>query len=340
MSMNILIVRPDGIGDVLLSLPVATQLKRLMPGVTVGFLTSPLVAPLLDRHSDVDYVRTIRFTDPLKDLRRAFSEGVEAAVFLKPFRRLMWAAWRAGVPIRVATGYRWYSLLVNRPIYEHRSEFSKHESEYNVEMLKGLGLRPQPVTPPVLSLTETEGASGASRWSGVPSPRVVVHPGGISARRWRLEQYCDLVTTLTDGGYGVALTGSDQERTEFGKGLRTALPSGVADLMGKLSLRELMAVIANAHVVVSGATGPAHLAAALGIPTVTLFDPRRNNLPVRWKPLGTGVLLRPDVPTCEKCIGEACPYWDCLDRFTIAKVTSAIAKISETPSSALTVIHM
>ena len=338
--MNILIVRPDGIGDVLLSLPVATQLKRLMPGVTVGFLTSPLVAPLLDRHSDVDYVRTIRFTDPLKDLRRAFSEGVEAAVFLKPFRRLMWAAWRAGVPIRVATGYRWYSLLVNRPIYEHRSEFSKHESEYNVEMLKGLGLRPQPVTPPVLSLTETEGASGASRWSGVPSPRVVVHPGGISARRWRLEQYCDLVTTLTDGGYGVALTGSDQERTEFGKGLRTALPSGVADLMGKLSLRELMAVIANAHVVVSGATGPAHLAAALGIPTVTLFDPRRNNLPVRWKPLGTGVLLRPDVPTCEKCIGEACPYWDCLDRFTIAKVTSAIAKISETPSSALTVIHM
>lgn len=337
--MNVLIVRPDGIGDVLLSLPVATQLRRLVPGVTVGFLTSPTVAPLLDRHPDVDYVRTIRFTDPLKELRLAFSQEVEAAIFLKPFRRLMWAAWMAGVPIRVATGYRWYSLLANRPIYEHRSEFSKHESEYNVDMLKGLGLRPQPVSPPVLTLAETERATGASRWSGLPSPRVVVHPGGISARRWRLEQYRDLVTTLTDSGYGVALTGSDQERTEFGKGLRTALPSGVADLMGKLSLRELMSVIANAHVVVSGATGPAHLAAALGIPTVTLFDPRRNNLPVRWKPLGTGLLLRPDVPTCEKCIGEVCPYWDCLDRFTVAKVTSAIARVSETPS-ALTVVHM
>ncbi len=337
--MNVLIVRPDGIGDVLLSLPVATQLKRLVPGVTVGFLTSPTVAPLLDRHPDVDYVRTIRFTDSLKELRLAFSQGVEAAIFLKPFRRLMWAAWMAGVPIRVATGYRWYSLLANRLIYEHRSEFSKHESEYNVDMLEGLGLRPQPVSPPVLTLAETERAAGASRWSGLPSPRVVVHPGGISARRWRLEQYRDLVVTLTDRGYGVVLTGSDQERTEFGKGLRTALPSGVADLMGKLSLRELMSVIANAHVVVSGATGPAHLAAALSIPTVTLFDPRRNNLPVRWKPLGTGVLLRPDVPTCEKCIGEVCPYWDCLDRFTVAKVTSAIARVAETPS-ALTVVHM
>ena len=339
--MNVLIVRPDGIGDVLLSLPVATQLRRLVPGITVGFLTSPTVAPLLDRHPDVDYVRTIRLTDPLKELRRAFSQEVEAAIFLKPFRRLMWAAWAAGVSIRVATGYRWYSLLANRRIYEHRSEFSKHESEYNVDMLKGLGLRPQPVSPPVLALTEAERAAGASRWSGLPSPRVVVHPGGISARRWRQEQYRDLVSTLTSQGYGVMLTGSDLERIEFGKCLpsSTALPPGVADLMGKLSLRELMSVIANAHVVVSGATGPAHLAAALSIPTVTLFDPRRNNLPVRWKPLGTGVVLRPDVPTCEKCIGEVCPYWDCLDRFTVEKVASVISRISEVPS-ALTIVHV
>ena len=217
MSMNVLIVRPDGIGDVLLSLPVATQLRRLVPGITVGFLTSPTVAPLLDHHPDVDYVRTIRFTDPLKELRSAFSQGVEAAIFLKPFRRLMWAAWVAGVPIRVATRYRWYSPLANRHIYEHRSEFSKHESEYNVEMLKGLGLSPQSISPPVLTLTEAERAAGVSRWSGLPRPRVVIHPGGVSARRWRLEHYRDLVLTLTDRGYGVVLTGSDQERTEFRK---------------------------------------------------------------------------------------------------------------------------
>ncbi len=339
--MNVLIVRPDGIGDVMLSLPVATQLKQLVPGVTVGFLTSPIVAPLFDGHPDVDYVRTIRFTDSLKTSRLAFSQGVDAAIFLKPFRRLMWGAWVAGVPIRVATGYRWYSPLANRPIYEHRSEFSKHESEYNVEMLKGLGLRPQPVSPPVLTLTERERAAGASRWSGLPSPRVVVHPGGVSARRWRMEHYRDLVLTLSSQGAGVVLTGSEQERAEFRKVLSLSpLPSsGIVNLMGHLSLRELMAVIADAHVVVSGATGPAHLAAALGVPLVTLFDPRRNNLPVRWKPLGRGVLLRPDVPTCDKCIGAACSYWDCLDRFTVEKIASAITKVSDAPS-ALTVLHL
>ena len=340
MSMNVLIVRPDGIGDVLLSLPVATQLRQLVPGVRIGFLTSPTVASLLERHPDVDYVRTVRFTDPMQDLRRVFSQGVEAAIFLKPFRRLMWAAWVAGVPIRVATGYRWYSLLANRPIYEHRSEFSKHESEYNVAMLRGLGVRPKPVSPPTLTLTPNEQEAGASRWVALPRPRVVVHPGGFSARRWRLEHYRDLVSILIDRGYGVVLTGSEQERMEFQQVLPRSLHSGSADLMGKLSLRELMSVIASAHVVVSGATGPAHVAAALTIPTVALFDPRRNNLPVRWRPLGYGVLLRPDVPTCDKCIGEACSFWDCLDRFTVENVTTVISRVVNSSSSSLAVLHV
>lgn len=341
MPMNVLIVRPDGIGDVLLSLPVATQLRQLVPGVKVEFLTSPTVAPLLEHHPDVDGVRTIRLTDPLAELRRAFSQGVEVAVFLKPFRRLMWAAWLARVPIRIATGYRWYSLLANRRIYEHRSEFSKHESVYNVEMLRGLGLTPQTVQPPALFVTEHERAIGASYWANLPSPRVVVHPGALSARRWRPERYRDLAVKLAEIGYGVLLTGSESEQKQFEPYLLPApqIPAEIKNGMGQLSLRQLMAVIANAHVVVSGATGPAHMAAALGIPTVSLFDPRRNNLPVRWKPLGTGVVLRPDVPTCDKCIGEVCSYWDCLDRVTVDTVMAAVRQVIGT-ASALVVHHV
>ncbi len=339
MSINVLIVRPDGIGDVLLSLPVATQLRQLVPGVRVEFLTSPTVASLLEQHPDVDRVRTICLTDPLAELRRAFLQGVEVAVFLKPFRRLMWAAWLARVPIRIATGYRWYSFLSNRRIYEHRSEFSKHESAYNVEMLRGLGLTPQEVQPPRLFMTEHERTIGASGWANLPSPRVVVHPGGFSARRWRPEYYRDLAVELAQAGYGVMLTGSESEKKQFEANapLSTPIPPQIMNCMGQLSLRQLMAVIANAHVVVSGATGPAHMAAALEIPTVSLFDPRRNNLPVRWKPLGRGVVLRPDVPTCDKCIGEACSYWDCLDHFTVDKVATAIRQVIDAPS--VLVIH-
>ena len=338
--MNVLIVRPDGIGDVLLSLPVATQLRNLLPGVTIGFLSSPTVGPLLERHPDVDYVRTIRFTDSLNELRRAFSQGVEAAIFLKPFRRLMWAAWLARVPIRVATGYRWYSFLANRRVYEHRSDFSKHESEYNAEMIRALGLSPERVTRPILFVTDEERSAAELHWVHLPSPRVVIHPGGLSARRWRPERYRDLAIELARTGYGVVLTGSQMEQSQFDQEVLSpmSLPAGIRNRMGELSLRELMALIASAQVVVSGATGPAHMAAALNVPTVSLFDPRRNNLPVRWKPLGTGFLLRPDVPTCGKCIGKVCPYWDCLDRITIDKVVAVIDQAIK--ASSLTILHI
>ena len=171
--------------------------------------------------------------------------------------------------------------------------------------------------------------------------RVVIHPGGVSARHWRPAQYRDLAQTLAQQGYAVVLTGSQAECDQFRSEAldSVVLRSGVNNLMGQLAIRELMAVIAAAHVVVSGATGPAHLAAALAVPTVSLFDPRRNNLPTRWKPLGRGVLLRPDVPTCEKCIGEACPYWDCLDRFTVENVAARLSAVVQS-AQPLTIQHI
>lgn len=337
--MNVLIVRPDGIGDLVLSLPVAEQLRKLMPGVRIGVLANPLAAPILEHHPDVDYVRTVSLKASIPDMMQAFSGGINAAIFLKPFRRLMWAAWRARIPLRVATGFRWQSVLANRWIYEHRSGFRKHESEYNVEMLKGLRLKPLPVAAPMLRLTEAERIAGERRWSAGPAQRVVIHPGGVSARRWRPEHYRDLANVLAHQGYAVVLTGSDAERNGFQEEALAgaALRRGVSNLMGQLSVRGLMGVIGAAHAVVSGATGPAHIAAALSVPTVSLFDPRRNNLPARWKPLGRGVLLRPDVPTCEKCIGEACPFWDCLDRFTVKAVASRVSGALQ--SSPLLTIH-
>lgn len=337
--MNVLIVRPDGIGDVVLSLPVATQLRALVPGVRIGFLTSPVVAPVLDHHPDVDYVRTVGWTDPLETVKAAFSGNVDVAMFLKPFRRLMWAAFLARVPVRVATGFRWYSLLANRRIYQHRSDFSNHESEYNVGMLKGLRLTPGEVVPPSLSITDTEREQAEQRWRDVPRPRVIIHPGGVSARRWKPEHFRDLAYSLASQQCGVAFTGNAEERKSFQQeALSNTLPAGIMNCMGALSIRELMGMIAVADVVVSGATGPAHLAAALGTPTVSLFDPRRNNLPTRWRPLGRGTVLRPNVPTCEKCIGEACPFWDCLDRLTVSEVCSQVQQAAKGPS-ALTVLH-
>lgn len=339
--MNVLLVRPDGIGDEILCLPVASALRQSMPGVRIAFLSSQYAAPLFEHHPDVDEVWSVTGRESLTELVRLFKQGVDAAVFLKPFRRLMWAAWLARVPIRVATGYRWYSLCANRRLYQHRKDFSKHEAEYNVGLLAGLGLSPTAIRPPTLVVTQEERQQAKNRLHGLPTPRVVLHPGGFAARRWRVEHYGTLALALRRQGFGVLFTGSQAEGELFSREVLATLPGSIelCNLMGQLSVRELMAVIGESDAIVSGATGPAHIAAALGVPNVSLFDPRRNNLPTRWKPLGKGVVLRPDVPTCEKCIYEACPYWDCLDRLTVETVAQHVMGVTRQPAP-LKVIHV
>jgi len=325
--MNILLVRPDGIGDEILSLPVATALRRAMPGARLSFLSSTYAAPVLAHHPDLDEVLTVTGQETFGELVRLFRNNVDATLFLKPFRRLMTAAWLARVPLRVGTGYRWYSFLLNRRVYEHRSDFSRHESAYNLGLLRGLGLSPGEVTPPRLVVTAEEQEWARAFLGGSSRLRVVVHPGGFSSRLWKPVHFRDLVFRLAGQGREVILTGTAAERDKFRADAGISKwPIGVRDLMGMVTVRQLMAVIAESQAVVSLSTGPMHVAAALGVPTVSLFDPRRQQSPTRWEPLGAGVVLKPDVPTCEKCIYEACPYWDCLDRITVETVEERITQ--------------
>lgn len=328
---TVLLVRPDGIGDEVLSLPVATAVRRLLPKARVLFLSSEVAAPVLERHPDLDGVLTVNGRERFADLVALFRRDIGAAVFLKPSRRLMAAAWAARVPHRVATGYRWYSLLANRRVYEHRSGFSKHESEYNLGLLRGLGLDPGPLVPPRLVLAEEERRAGEARLAGLPEPRVLLHVGGLSARSWNPAHYRDLALRLAGDGCGVVLTSGRDERERFDRACGPVTPArgALRDLRGELGLREFMAVIAASRVVVSGSTGAAHVASALGVPTVSLYDPQRKTSPVRWGPLGPGLVLVPDVPTCERCVFEACPYWDCLDRITVEEVAGRVRGVTK-----------
>src|ERR1044071_5089165 len=105
---RVLVVRPDGIGDEILSLPVATVLRRMLPRARISFLSTGYAAPVLQHHPDIDEVLTVTGRETFAELVALFRRGFDAAVFVKPFRRLMIAAWAARVPLRVATGYRWY----------------------------------------------------------------------------------------------------------------------------------------------------------------------------------------------------------------------------------------
>jgi ADP-heptose:LPS heptosyltransferase len=159
----------------------------------------------------------------------------------------------------------------------------------------------------------------------LPERFVAVHPGAsVPARAWAPERNRALVAALTAAGRDVVVTGAAAERelTAF------VADSEDRDLGGRTSLAELAGVLARADAVVVGNTGPAHLAAAVGTPVVSLFAP---TVPAaRWRPWGVPhELLFADVP-CAGCRARACPVagHPCLSDVTVADVLGALDRLA------------
>jgi heptosyltransferase-3 len=261
----------------------------------------------------------------------------DAAVVVHPTPRLALAVFLAGVPVRVGTAYRAYSLLFNRRIREHRRRPPfKHESEHNLNLLRGLGITPGPVTP-----FRWHVASGEARAveqllaaRGVLDARpVVLHPGSAGSNlNWSASQYGELGRRLVGRGVRVLVTGTAPE-SELTARVARLIGAEAVDLAGQLSLVQLAALLSRCALYVGSSTGPTHLAAAVGTPVIGLYSPLRSANPQRWRPLGTRVtVLQPAVDlVCPTCLGERCPYYHCMERHLSVEAAerAAVAVLGE-----------
>lgn len=140
------------------------------------------------------------------------------------------------------------------------------------------------------------------------APFVVLNPnaGQLSLeRRWPTEHFAVLARALREeDGLPVALVGARGEREYVEQIARASAPStgnsaGLANLAGELSIGGLAALLARAACVVTNDSGPMHVAAALGAPTIGLFGPET---PVMYAPLGARALALWKPPACSPCI--------------------------------------
>ena len=338
---RILVLRTDRMGDVMLTLPVVSALKDTFPGSGVDMLLHPSTCEIVEGHP---HVRNIVIDDDAgihAGLRGFFrlarslrNRKYDLAVLVHPTLRLALLLFLAGIPRRIGTGYRWYQFLFNEKAYEHRRDAKRHEAEYNLNLLRPLGIhcsdvRFNIVIPP-RAFEKVDGmlhTCGLTREDRV----AILHPGsGGSARDWPAYKFAELGDTLMDDvDLKVIITGSEEE---------VGLVSEVANRMRAeplleachLTIKELAALIQRAHVFVSNSTGPMHIAAAVGTPVVALFPPIIPCSPRRWGPYGEGhIVMSPKVPECGKCIEQRCSYFDCMDLINIDEVFNAVRVVLE-----------
>ena len=345
-ARSILCVRLDSIGDTLMSTPAIRAVKESVPGGRVTLLTSPSGAEVARMVPEIDDILVyeapwMKATRPpegsaydLGVIERLGSLGFDGAIIFTVYSQNPLAAaflcYLAGIPLRLAyCRENPYHLLTDWRTEEEPFPTLRHEVVRQLELVGSIGWK---TANHRLSLAVPADAEGnipqIMRRIGIDEakPFVLIHPGATApSRRYPAAGFAELGRHCAeDLGLQVLFTGTDSERTLV-ETVRRQMRAPSSSLAGCLSLPELAAVISRARLLVTNNTGPAHMAAALGVPVVSLYA-LTNPQHVPWH-VPHRVLFH-DVP-CKFCYKSVCPqeHHDCLRLLPPSEVSSAISDL-------------
>ena len=220
---NILIVRTDRIGDVVLSLPLAAIIKKYFPECKVTFLLHKYTRPLAVNNPNIDEVITLKETEGKLSVRenvQLLKNKFDVCIVAYPTYPIALILFLSNIKTRIGTGYRWYSFLFNKKNYEHRKYGEYHELEYNIHLLRQLGIDENVteenvsygITP---SIQDEEKVKKDLNELGINFSKsiIIVHPGsGGSAVDLPISKTKEIVNNLSNEGVEILITGTTTEK--------------------------------------------------------------------------------------------------------------------------------
>jgi heptosyltransferase-2 len=330
---KILVRATNWIGDAVMSLPALEALRTRFPQAEIVLLAKPWVGELYWYHPAVS--RQIVY-DPegmhkgprgfWKLIQTLRAEHFDTAILFQNAFHAAWMAWCARIPLRVGYARDSRSTLLTEAVEVPPAATYGHQVNYYLHLLFRAGLidKPEPIREIRLILTAAEKKWAAKRLEslGLPGPRFLVglNPGAFfgPAKRWLVERYATLADRLVGGLHAdVLIFGSPAERP-LAEAIAWAMKHTPTIVAGKTTLRQLMALLAQCHLMVTNDSGPMHLAAALGLPLVAIFgstDERATG------PVGPHARVVKHRVACSPCGLRECPVdFGCMNGVTVDEV--------------------
>ena len=335
---------PNWVGDLVAATGALRCLRRNYASAHIALVVKPSLVPLIEDAPWFDDVipfdRHESTAEERRHARRRLREGrFGLAVLLThsfSSRRIVRAS---GVPVRVGFVKRWPGLLLTdalsiRQIRGGRPFVSK--VEIYCRLCERLGCEGADDQRPELFVGEDARAKAADlldQARATPGRRLVGLVPGASygpSKRWPAERFALLADGLSSGlECDVVLLTSPQERDvadAVAADMQTT-PLRIPDDMMDLGL--LKALVARCDLIVGNDTGPRHIAAAFGVPAITLMGPTDPR--VTESPYENGVVLRQSVP-CAPCYERDCPRdHECMTAIDAAQVHDAAARLLAGP---------
>jgi len=294
---NILIVRTDRIGDVVLTTPVIAALHARWPQARLTMLVTPLTRELVAGHP---YLHEVLLDDRRGRHRGAAGFGrlvreirkrnFDTAIVYHTKRRTNALCFLSGIPRRI--GYRndKWGFLLTRQIPDQRHRGLKHEARYCLDVLKVLGI--EDGVEDIRISIQPEAEQWAARLLEKAGPGqkkvVVVHPdASCPTKKWPDHRFIELMQRMRQEFSCFFIIIGTPANKATAAGLMDAVKGDILDLTGKTSVAQLVSLLRRSHLLVSNDSGPVHVAAGVGTPVVSIFTRNQPGInPERWKPLG------------------------------------------------------
>jgi heptosyltransferase-2 len=308
---SLLVRATNWLGDAVMTTPALAAVREGFPDARIVLLARPLVAELFRHHPDVDevmlYERPGRHEGALGRLRLAGEvrrRRFDGALLLQNAFDAAMIAFLARIPERAGYPTDGRRILLTVPVPLTPAILERHEVEYYLCLLDGLGV-PRPVPAALkLAVTEEERETMATRLAsfGIErgAPIVAINPGATygSAKRWYPDRFAAVADALSaEWSARVVVVGSTAEAPLAGE-IEAATRSPLANLAGKTTVRELMALLSLSSFLVTNDSGPMHIGAALGVPLVAIFGPTDWRRTSPWTSLAKVVRVEIDCSPC------------------------------------------
>ena len=334
---NILLVSSTALGDALLSTPAFRSIRLGHPNARISLLLNPAYRELFAGHPDIDEIISYqagwwRFFRLVQVLRQGHFDIACILHGNEPQATPLAYLSGARFIFKLPNTSRFRFLLTNREPLLNWDDFGHGiEPRLKIAQLAGGALTDFRMTLPLDAAAEREAtAMLKAQGIGDGTPLLGLQPGAsTTSRRWAPEHFVELARQLLDAhpGLRIVVTGSPQEKTlcreiSAAIGRERAWASA-----GEVPLRLLPALLKRCFTLVTGDTGPMHLAVAVKTPVVALFavsdarrsgpayDLDRHSVIQKWR-------------TCDPCLSKRCPYPlpICMENITLDEVRAAVER--------------
>ncbi|HEV7746170.1 MAG TPA: lipopolysaccharide heptosyltransferase II [Pyrinomonadaceae bacterium] len=322
------------VGDAVMTIPALRQLRRLFPKAQITLATRGWAQGLF---TDVDFLDELLVHEGsglrsvVQQVRQWRKRNFDLAVLFPNSLETALVASLARVPLRIGYATDGRQRLLTHPLALPEWRESKHEVFYYLRIVAELEwlskqeqsfLDTQPDGSLEVSDARKSVARGFLRERGIRAgvPVVALCPGSINSRakRWPTDRYAALADRLIDElGVEVLLVGSKGE-SDVSLDVARQMRHEPTMLTGQTDLAELVAILSLTDLLVTNDTGPAHIASALGRPTLVIFGPTN---PLTTRPFSPfGEIVR-EPPDCAPCMLRDCPIdHRCMTAITPADV--------------------